>query len=393
MTALDLDIAETPRILAGADALQRLSQALPATPTPVLVIADAGMESAGLVDRFEAALPAGHTCERCICPNGEPTLATVNAGAEQTRALGHAVIVGLGGGSALDSAKLVASLAATALPAEDFVLGRNIPPARWPAVMIPTTSGTGSEVTHTAIVSDDNGQKLWAWAPDMAPDTVILDPTLTSSVPPGMIVGTGLDAFVHGLEALTGQGGSVFTEAYGLEAIRRARGALSTYRHDPHDIHAAADMQFAATLAGLAIDAGGTGMAHNIGHALGSLYHVPHGIAVTVGLQASLAWSIDAEPVRYQAAADAFGVANGEALGLARAFDEWLVEVDFPAIARRVLPASLDPNALAAEMAAEPNRPMIRNNARLARESDLAMLADRVAAYCLDYTAAGERAS
>ncbi|RZU98260.1 iron-containing alcohol dehydrogenase [Spiribacter vilamensis] len=393
MTALDLDSPATPRIVAGVDALQRLTEVLPATPAPVIVIADAGMESAGLVDRLETALPPGRPCHRFICPHGEPTLATINAGAGYARELRDAVIVGLGGGSALDSAKLVASLAATALPAEDFVLGRNVPPARWPAVMIPTTSGTGSEVTHTAIVSDDGGRKLWAWAPDMAPDTVILDPTLTASVPPGMIVGTGLDAFVHGLEALTGQGANVFTEAYGLAAIRRARGALSTYRRDPYDVHAAADMQFAATLAGLAIDAGGTGMAHNIGHALGSLYHVPHGVAVTVGLQASLGWSIDADISRYHAAADAFGIGDDDTAGLVPAFDDWLAEVDFPALARGVLPASVDAAALAAEMAAEPNRPMIRNNARVAQEDELTMLADRVAACCLDHAATGEVAS
>ncbi|KAF0282768.1 iron-containing alcohol dehydrogenase [Spiribacter sp. 1M153] len=377
---LHVDRPATPRIVAGADALQRLGEVLPATPAPILLIVDAGLVAAGMAERLEVALPPGRPVTRWICPAGEPTLASVNDAVASARRLDHAVIVGLGGGSALDSAKLVASLAASALPAEDFVLGRNVPPARWPAVMIPTTSGTGSEVTHTAIVSDQAGQKLWAWAPDMAPDSVILDPTLTTSVPPDMIVGTGLDAFVHALEAMTGQGRQAFTEAYGLEATRRARGALASYRHDPHDLHAAADMQLAATLAGLAIDGGGTGMAHAIGHALGSLYHVPHGIAVTLGLRASLAWSIEADPGRYQPAAAAFGLPGGTAADLAEAFDGWLSELAFDAVAARSLPASMSAGALHAELAAEPNRPMIQNNARPAADADLAWLARQVVA-------------
>jgi len=377
---LNLDRPATPRIVAGADALQRLGEVLPAAPDPILLVVDEGLVAAGIADRLEAALPPGRPVTRFVGPAGEPTVAGVNDAVACARGLEHAVIVGLGGGSALDSAKLVASLAASALPAEDFVLGRNVPPARWPAVMIPTTSGTGSEVTHTAIVSDEAGQKLWSWAPDMAPDAVVLDPTLTTSVPPDMIVGTGLDAFVHALEAMTGQGRHAFTEAYGLEATRRARGALASYRHDPQDLHAAADMQLAATLAGLAIDGGGTGMAHAIGHALGSLYHIPHGIAVTLGLRASLAWSIAADPGRYQPAAAAFGIPGESAEDLAQAFEDWLSELAFDAVAARSLPTAMSAEALHAELAAEPNRPMIHNNARPAADADLAWLARRVVA-------------
>lgn len=380
MSAPELDRPATPRILAGPDALERIGAILPPAPGAVLIIADAGMLDTGLIDRLEQALPAGREVTRFVCPPGEPTLETVNAAAGEARRRPGAVTVGLGGGSALDCAKLVASLSATALPAEDLTLGRHVPPPRGPSVMIPTTSGTGSEVTHTAIVSDAAGHKLWAWAPDMAPDAVILDPDLSMSVPPAMIIGTGLDAFVHGLEAVTGQGRDAFTELYGLAAIRHARSALAPYRRDPRDRHAAGHMQLAATLAGLAINTGGTGIAHTIGHALGSLYHVPHGIAVALGLQASLEWSIAADPARYATVAPAFGVPDDEPRALAGAFDEWLDALDFPTAARPALPSTLDTGALAREMANPANQPMRRNNARPATEADLDRLAERVTA-------------
>jgi alcohol dehydrogenase class IV len=106
---------------------------------------------------------------------------------------------------------------------------------------------------------------------------------------------------------------------------------------------------------------------------------VPHGIAVALGLQASLEWSMAGDPARYAAVAPAFGVAEDEPHALVRAFDEWLEALDFPAAARPALPGTLDAAALAREMANPANQPMSRNNARPAAEADLDPLAERVA--------------
>jgi alcohol dehydrogenase class IV len=308
-------------------------------------------------------------------------VATVNEAAACARGLERPVIIGLGGGTALDIAKLAAALERTDHGIEDFLLGAGTFRDRAPAIMIPTTSGTGSEVTRTCIVSEPTGAKLWVWAPVLAPDSVLLDPELTTSMPRGLAVATGLDAFVHALEATTGQAANRFNEAYALQAIHLAANALETFATLPSDLLAATRMQESAALAGLAIDSGGTGIAHAIGHALGSLYHVPHGVAVAIGMEASLEWSVSGAPHRFARAAQAFGVDGGPS-ELPRAYAAWLDRLDFHAIAAPLLPETLDAAALARTLAARENTPMAENNARVPSSDELDDIAAAVVGVC-----------
>lgn len=368
-----------PPLVCGTGELARLPELLPADVADVLLVTDAGVAAAGLADRVEATLAEGPSVTRFVAPAGEPAVATVDEAAARARSLQRPVIVGVGGGTALDVAKLVAGLATTDRSLDDYLLGADTLSERAPAVMIPTTSGTGSEVTRTCIVSGAGGAKLWVWSPVLEPDHVLLDPSLTTSMPRSLKVSTGLDAFVHALEAATGRAQNRFNEACGLQAIHLATHALETFAADSADLEAAGTMQEAAMLAGLAIDSGGTGIAHNIGHALGSLYHVPHGIAVAIALEASLEWSVVDSGARFGRAAHAFG--EGErSETLPSAYAQWLERLDFPAVAAPALPASLDADALAETMAAEENVPMARNGARRPAHGDLEHLAQRTVA-------------
>lgn len=135
-------------------------------------------------------------------------------------------MIGLGGGTALDIAKLVAALAESPGDMADYLLAKTPWAGRVPAVMVPTTSGTGSEVTRTSILTDPEGRKLWAWGDELLPDAVLLDPALTLGLPATLTATTGLDAFVHALEATTGQGQHTFIEATALQAIRLVGAAL-----------------------------------------------------------------------------------------------------------------------------------------------------------------------
>lgn len=373
-----------PPLVCGPGEVRGLPGLLPPGVGSVLLVTDAGVAAAGLADRVEDTLADGPPVTRFVAPASEPTVATVDQAAAEARALDRPVIVGLGGGTALDIAKLVAGLERTDRDLGEYLLGADTFGERAPAIMIPTTSGTGSEVTRTCIVSGPRGAKLWVWSPVLGPDSVLLDPELTASMPPALAVATGLDAFVHALEAVTGQAGNRFNEACGLQAIHLATHALDRFAGRSSDLESAATMQEAAMLAGLAIDSGGTGIAHNIGHALGSLYHVPHGIAVAIALEASLEWSVAESGSRFDRAAGAFG--EGQQAGtLPFAYAQWLERLDFPAVAGPALKDSLDADALATAMAAPENMPMARNGARQAQGDDLDHLARRTVALCERY--------
>ena len=373
------DVGRGPRIVAGPERLSVLAEWAGPHDGPVLLVADRGIEASGLLARARDALAGAGPVESFVAPPGEPTTTTVNAAAEAARALQGAAIVGIGGGTALDLAKLAAALASTQRPVEDFLLGAGRFPGHAPAAMVPTTAGTGAEATRTCIVSDPDGRKLWVWDPGLMPDLVVLDPALTLSLPPHLTVATGLDAFVHALEAATGGSRNRVNEAYALQAIRLVRDALPVAVATPDDLAGRQAMQEAALLAGLAIDTGGTGMAHTIGHALGSLYHIPHGLAVAVGLRASLAWSVAPEPPRYADAAQALGVAGG-AEALADRLDLWLDELGLAAAIAAGGRDVVNATALAERMAAPENAPMAANNARVPQGDDLAGLAERTAA-------------
>lgn len=365
----------TPPIHAGVGTLDQLETLLGGAGD-VLLVHDAGIAATGLPERVRHAAGAGTRVQSFVAPAGEPTVAIVNAAGRAARALQSPVVIGLGGGTALDIAKLAAGLSAVDDGIEAYLLGAAVLPQRARMIAIPTTSGTGSEVTRTCILSDNVGRKLWVWADALTPEAVILDPELTTTLPPALTLSTGLDAFAHALEACTGQARNHVNEACGLHAIRLARGALERAVVNPADVEARQAMQEAALLGGMAIDSGGTGIAHTIGHALGSLYHAPHGIAVALGLQASLRWSVAGQPERYQAAASQFEhrLATTE---LAAAFDGWLDRLDFAATVAAAIPTPPDPERLCQAMQTEENQPMTLNNARAATQADIWVMAEQ----------------
>src|SRR4029450_2669068 len=130
---------------------------------------------------------------------------------------------------------------------------------RGPLVAIPSTAGTGSEVTRTCVVTDARGRKVWAWGDELAPDLVLLDPTSTRTMPPEVTTATGLDAFAHAVEATTGRRSSALVAAPALHAIRLVVEHLPRAVEDGADLETRQAMQGAALLAGLATDGGGPG--------------------------------------------------------------------------------------------------------------------------------------
>ena len=366
------ELGQVPRILVGPDSLSSLLPVFWGWETlSIVLIADQAMVEGGYTQKIKETLKKYPVGEH-IVPTGEPTIESVNAAALFARSYPRAVIIGVGGGSALDTAKQAAAIVPSHEGIEHYLLGANPFPGRRHLIAIPTTAGTGAEVTRTCVVSDSSGRKLWTWGNELLPDAVILDAAVTATVPATITAATGLDAFTHALEANTGQRKNAISSAAALQAIRLVRRHLPAAVRNGQDLEARAALQQAALLAGTAIDNSGTGIAHCIGHALGTLYSLPHAIAVTVGLEASLEWNIAGAPEVYKDAADLFHVKPQD---LPTAFKKLLEESHFIDAVRTLKDVNMDANAIAETMNAPENQPMLHNNARAVSDADRLELA------------------
>jgi alcohol dehydrogenase len=368
------ELGRVPRVLVGAESLPDLLPVFWGWETlSIVLIVDPALAASGYAQKIRDDLKRYPIGEHVI-PAGEPTVESVNAAALFARSYPRAVVIGVGGGSAIDTAKQVAAIVPSFEGIEHYLLGANPFPGRRHLIAIPTTAGTGAEVTRTCVVSDSSGRKLWTHGDEQLPDAVILDAAATASVPAALTAATGLDAFAHALEASTGGRKNAISNAGALQAIRLIRRHLPAAVRDGQNLEARAALQGAALLAGTAIDSAGTGVAHAIGHALGTLYGLPHAVAVAVALEASLDWSVAGASEAFKDAADAMHSKPGD---LPSAFRRLLEETRFVDAVRALKDVSLDAAAIAETMNAPENRPMLENNARVPSEADRLELAQR----------------
>ena len=356
----------------------------------VVLISDPGVAEAGLTVRVSAVLEgAGLDVALFSDIKSDPLATSADGAAELARSHGARVIVGLGGGSALDIAKLAAAIAPADAPAEHYALAANpLPRNGLPLVLAPTTAGTGSEITRTSVITSADGRKLWAWGEALRADLAILDPTLTTGLPPMLTAATGIDAMVHAIEACTVRRGNLVADAHGLQAIRLLAGCggdanspLARALANPNDLEARGELMIAAALAGIAFDATGTGIAHALGHALGVLGGVHHGHAVGLCLNAALAWNAEAAAERHAAVARALGAPcdglnEAEAAALCPgAYGEFLRGSGLPV---SLAEKSIDAAELADLTMAPENAPMRDANCRDVTRQDALDLAKRL---------------
>jgi len=290
-------------------------------------------------------------------------------------------VIGLGGGVAMDAAKLVAAIAPSGLPAHSFALGAApFPATRLPAIAIPTTAGTGSEMTRTSIVSTAEGAKNWFWGEELMFDHAVLDPELTLSLPAHLTAWTGLDAVAHALEAVTSRSSNAGGRMFGLEALRLLSHALPRAVQHGDDIDARAQVLWGSTVAGLALHNCNTHMGHNISHSLGSLARIHHGLATGLALDVTLPWLV-ARPEgqdNYALAAEALGHAR-DADALPEAFSQLMRACDVPSALPDVCNSVTAP-ALAASMKSAANHGMSQNAACPVSDENIDEMADMVLA-------------
>ena len=195
----------------------------------------------------------------------DPSVAQISDAMDACIQLNPDAIVGIGGGSALDTAKAVYK----------FAREQGHPPSQG-FVAIPSTSGSGSEVTSFAVVTS-GGRKEVLVSDDMSPTMAILDPEVTATLPPSITADTGMDAITHALEAYVSTGASDFSDAFAEKAAQLAFQNLETATKNGHDLWAREKMHNAATMAAIAFDNSGLGITHSLAHAVGARFPLPHG--------------------------------------------------------------------------------------------------------------------
>ena len=384
------NMGQVPPITFGAGRLRKLPDLVNVLGgCPVLVIADAILAELGAIEELTHHLSEkGIPVEIAAEVSGEPKETLVDALCERARLVGAKAVVGIGGGAAMDAAKLVAAIAPCNQPAHTFALAaQRLPKNGLPAIAIPTTAGTGSEVTRTSVISKTDGSKIWFWGEELMFSQAILDPELTLSLPPHLTAWTGIDAVAHALEGSTARNTSPAGSMYGLEALRILTDALPGAVADGADINLRAKVLWGSMVAGLALHNCNTHMGHNISHALGSLTRIHHGLATGLALEVSLPWLVSKQEghAHYARAAEALGEA-AKAEALPEVFSDLMrrchIGAELPAGCESVTAANLS-----AEMQNAANIGMARNASCDVTESDFLELASMVTALPVAITA------
>ena len=286
-----IEIVLRNRVHFGVGSIARLPEVVAAAGgARAFVVTDPGVRASGVLDRALAVLAeAGLDTALFDDVEPNPSASTVERGAMALRAFGleGTVIVPVGGGSSMDTAKAL-DLRAANEPLTVWELeydGASLTPGR-PVVALPTTAGTGAETNSFAVITDEVvGRKGYVGHPSLLPVATILDPALTVGLPPASTAATGIDAMTHSLESLLSANPNPFAESTALGVIRTVATWLPRAVEDGTDLEARSQMLLASHLAGVGQASGtGVGLVHALGHALGTRGRLPHGTALAAVL-------------------------------------------------------------------------------------------------------------
>ncbi|HKP64609.1 MAG TPA: aldehyde dehydrogenase family protein [Polyangiales bacterium] len=288
----------------------------------VLLISDRGIEKAGLLGGVQGALGSLLKATFLDVPQ-DSGLETVDAATLAGREAGVDAVVSIGGGSVIDTAKATAICLGAGGKAIDHIGVFMLHGQPLPHVVIPTTAGTGSEVTNCAVIHHrEFGRKVYFLDDKVIPQSAILDPTLTTGLPRGLTASTGMDALTHAIEAVVSKTGNPISEGLALQAIRMISEYLPLVIERPLDIEARVQMQMASSMAGQAFSVAGVGLVHGMSHSLGARVGVPHGTANGILLPHVMRFNAPVAAAKLALVARALGV-NGDmddaALALAAA--------------------------------------------------------------------------
>ncbi|MFE5320590.1 iron-containing alcohol dehydrogenase [Paenibacillus sp. NPDC056579] len=220
-------------------------------------------------------------------------------------------LIGFGGGSVLDAVKLLSVLFTNPMPVTEMLGVDKIPNRGIPMMLIPTTSGTGSEVTPNAIVTLPKEElKIGAVSKWLLPHLAVLDPLVTLELPKAITASTGMDAFTHSLESYISNKANPLSDAFALQSIRLISGSITSAYHEGGSVRARGDMLMGSMLGGMALTGAGTAAVHAMAYPLGGKYHIPHGVANSMLLPHVMNYIMDAIEERLMEVGIAMGLGS-----------------------------------------------------------------------------------
>lgn len=293
---------DIPAVLAGLDCKRPL------------IITDKMMVELGYAGRIQACL-AEHQISAEVFDDTvpEPTVASIQAGVDKIREGDYDSIIALGGGSPIDSAKAMGILGKFGGEMRDYKFPRIVNEEGLPIIAIPTTAGTGSEVTRFTIITDETSdEKMLCVGIGFMPVAALVDYNLTLSLPARITADTGIDALTHAMEAYVSQKANPYSDSQALSAMSLLGPNLRRVYHDGSDTEAREAMMLGSTLAGIAFSNASVALVHGMSRPIGAAFHVPHGLSNAMLLPAVTEFSIPAASKRYADCARAMGVATGQ---------------------------------------------------------------------------------
>lgn len=298
-------------LVIGAGALNQLGDLVAGRGSrKALLVTDRVMRSLGFVDRAEDVLrKRGIPCAIYDGVAMEPVVSYVQEGLSAYRDAGCDIVIALGGGSALDTAKAIAAMATNPGSITDYAGLGKVKQRTAPLVAIPTTAGTGSEATPFTIITDPTTSvKMLIGSPFLLPDVALVDPTLTHPCPPNITAATGIDALVHAIEAYVSTRSQPLSDLFALTAIERIHRNLYRAWTDGSDAAAREQVMLGSLQAGIAFGNASVALVHGMSRPIGANFHVAHGVSNAALLSAVMEWSLSGNPERYARIAEAMGV-------------------------------------------------------------------------------------
>lgn len=298
-----------PDVFFGNGAIHNIAELIENhQPGCICIFTDKGVVQAGLVDQVKEVL-AGPEVIVFDDVEAEPSVSNVMFAANKIAAYNPDMLIGLGGGSAIDVSKIVSILLKFGGEIRSYMGIGNIPGRGIPTVMIPTTAGTGSEVSKYAILNDkEAGTKLGAVSRYLVPDYAIIDPGMTLTMPRSITAATGCDAFIHAVEGYLATNSTPITDLLALEAIRLIFDNLPIAFARGDSIQARYNMAYGSFLAGVVLNHAGGSSSHALGYPIASEHHMPHGVACMLTFIEVLEYFAPCSHEKFSQMAQAIGI-------------------------------------------------------------------------------------
>jgi len=309
---LNFNFLAPTKVVFGAGSIAELPLEIALLGKKAFLVTDPGIIETGLVDQVKEKMGNLLAGVYADVPQ-DSGMEVVDKGAEMALAAGADLLVSLGGGSVIDTAKGMCIVMKEGGSLRDFQGVQLLTRPQTPHIVIPTTAGTGSEATSDAVILDkEQGQKIIIVESFNMPRVAILDPKMTEKLPSTLTASTGMDAMTHAVEAYVSQIRNPISDGYALHAIRLVANYLPVVVENGADLMARGQMQIAALLAGWAFSTAKLGLTHAMAHSLGAVCGIPHGLANGILLAHVMRFNLEDVPELMADIAGAMGAATGE---------------------------------------------------------------------------------